>query len=56
MRANVTAECKDRRQIDLKHRLPILIWELMCWMPLLDATTVEQDVNSVPIFEDAGDE
>jgi hypothetical protein len=38
----------------LKDGIPVLVWELVCWMPLLDAAAVEQDVDSVTVGENGG--
>ena len=40
----------------MEHGVPVLIRELVRGMPLLDAAAVEQDVYSVAVGKDAGDE
>lgn len=40
----------------MEHGVPVLVWELVRGMPLLDAAAVEQDVYSVAVGKDAGDE
>jgi hypothetical protein len=36
----------------LENGLPVFVGELVCGMALLDATAVEQDVNSMAVFQD----
>jgi hypothetical protein len=40
----------------LEYGIPVFVWELVRGMPLLDAAAVEQDVYSVAVGKDAGDE
>jgi hypothetical protein len=40
----------------LENGVPVFVWELMCGVSLLDAAAVEQDVYSVAVGEDAGNE
>lgn len=35
--------------------MPVIIGKLVCWVPLLNTAAVEQDVDSVAVFEDGGD-
>lgn len=52
MCADIATEREHRSQIHLEHRLPVIVWELVGRVPLLNTAAVEEDVNSVPIFED----
>jgi hypothetical protein len=36
----------------LQNGLPVFVWELVRWVPLLDAAAVEQDMYSVTVFQD----
>ena len=50
MCADVAAECEDGCEVYLEDGLPVVVWELVRWVSLLDAAAVEQDVDSVAVF------
>lgn len=52
MCADVAAELENRGQVDLQYILPVLVRELVCWVSLLDAAAVQQDVDSMPVRKD----
>ena len=52
MGSDIAAKCKHRSQVYLQHSVPIVVWELVGWMALLNTTAVEQDVDSVAVGED----
>lgn len=54
MGADVAAQREDAREVHLEHGIPVTIRELMSGVPLLYATAVEQDVDSVAIAKDLG--
>lgn len=54
MSADVAAQREDACEIDLQHRVPVAVGELVRWVTLLDAAAVEQDVDSVAVAEDLG--
>ena len=54
MGADVAAQREDAREVHLEHGIPVTIRELMSGVPLLYATAVEQDVDSVTIAKDLG--
>jgi len=56
MRAYIPTQCEDRREINLQHGLPVLVWKLVRGMPLLYPAAVEQDVDSVSVIENLGHE
>lgn len=56
VRAHVAAESEDRGEVYLEHGLPVVVGELVCWVALLDAAAVEEDVDSVAVGEDGGDQ
>lgn len=56
MCAYVAGELEDGSQIDLQYGFPVVVRELMGWVAPLDTTAVEQDVYSVAVFEDGGEE
>jgi hypothetical protein len=47
---------EDGGEIYLEDRIPVFIRELMSRVSLLDTAAVEQDVDSVAVGEDGGDE
>ena len=56
MCADVAAESEDRGEVDLEDGLPVVVWELVRWVSLLDAAAVEQDVDSVAVLQHLGKE
>lgn len=56
MRADVAAEGEDRGEVDLQHGFPVVGGELVRRVAPLDAAAVDEDVDSVRVGEDAGDE
>lgn len=56
MGAYVAAELEDGGEVYLEHGVPVGVGELVRWVPLLNAAAVEQDVDSVAVGEDGGDE
>lgn len=55
MRANVARQLEYGRQVDLQHGFPVVVGELVRWVASLDAAAVEQDVDSMAVFEDGGE-
>jgi hypothetical protein len=49
--ADIATKGKHAGKIDLQDGLPIVVGKLVSWMSLLDATAVEEDVNSVSVLE-----
>jgi hypothetical protein len=54
--ADVAAECEHCAEIDLQDGLPVVIWEEVRRVASLNAGAVEQDVYSVAVLQDLGDE
>lgn len=40
----------------MQNGLPVFVWELMRGMTLLNAAAVQQNVDSMTVFQDGGDE
>lgn len=56
MRTNISAQREYCIEIHLKDLIPVLIWELVCWMSSLDTAAVEQDMYVVAICYNPGDQ
>lgn len=56
MRSYVSAEREDRGEVYLKNGHPVIVGELVGGVASLDAAAVEQDVDSVAVLDDFGDE
>ena len=56
MRAYVSAQHEDGSEVYLEDSFPVVVWELVGRMASLDAAAVNQDVDSMAVFEDGGDE
>lgn len=56
MRAYISAECKDRVQVDVQDFIPVVVGELVCGVSSLDAAAVEQNVDLVAVRDDFLDE
>jgi len=54
--AYISAECKDRVQVDVQDFIPVVVGELVCGVSSLDAAAVEQDVDLVAVRDDFLDE
>jgi hypothetical protein len=54
--ANVAAQGEDGCEVYLEHGGPVVVGELVGWVPFLDPAAVEEDVDFVAVGEDGGDE
>jgi hypothetical protein len=54
--AHVTAQRKHRCEVDLQNGGPVFVGELVRGMAFLDAAAVEQNVDSVAVCKDRGDQ
>lgn len=56
MGAYIAAECENSVEIYLQNEVPVAVWELVGWMSRLYAGAIQEDVDSVVVSEDLGDE
>ena len=49
MCADISTEREDSGEIRLQYFVPIIIRELMSWVPSLDSTAVDEDVDLVSV-------
>jgi hypothetical protein len=54
--ADFAAEGEDCAEVDLQHFVPVVVGELVRRVAALDATAVEEDMDTVTVFEDFRDE
>lgn len=54
MCAYVPTELEDGGEVHLENRFPVAVWELVRWVPPLDSTAVEEDVDPVAVLEYGG--
>jgi hypothetical protein len=52
MGPDIAAEGEYAGEIYLEYGVPVAIWELVCWVSLLDPAAVQKDVDSVAVGED----